>query len=414
MNHKNYISFESAPFEIIDGDRGKNYPKQQEYSDSGYCLFLNASNVTSKGFDFSTCQFITEQKDSALRKGKLKRDDLILTTRGTVGNSAFFHSYIVLDHMRINSGMVIFRCNKEKILPVYLYHFMRSPQFYGQVNSLISGVAQPQLPIRDLRRIMMPLPNLYIQRSMSLTLSAYDDLIENNRRRIQLLEHSARLLYKEWFVSFRFPGHEHLKIKDGVPEGWERQSLGSLCEEIRESVLPGSLEPDTPYIGLEHIPRRSIALNEWSTADQVTSSKHLFREGEILFGKIRPYFHKVGIAFVDGVASSDAIVIRPYHEDLRALVLMTVSSDGFVAVTAQTMKEGSKMPRADWKQMQQYVVPLPPEGLLLTFNSIIEPIIQQLKTLSFENRNLTKARDILLPRLMNREVMNQTGVWSQR
>jgi type I restriction enzyme, S subunit len=93
------------------------------------------------------------------------------------------------------------------------------------------------------------------------------------------------------------------------------------------------------------------------------------------------------------------------HDKWRAFVLMTVSSDGFVAVTAQTMKEGSKMPRADWKQMQQYIVSLPPEGLQAVFNSIIDPILQQLKTLSFENRNLSKARDILLPRLMSGEVV---------
>lgn len=152
------------------------------------------------------------------------------------------------------------------------------------------------------------------------------------------------------------------------------------------------------------MPRRSISLNVWGKAEQVTSSKHRFRAGEILFGKIRPYFHKVGIAFVDGVASSDAIVIRPVEDKLRGLVLMTVSSDEFVAVTAQQMKEGSKMPRADWKQMQQYPVPLPPDGLLSSFESTVAPIIDQLKTLSFANQKLRAARDLLLPRLMSGEI----------
>ena len=100
-------------------------------------------------------------------------------------------------------------------------------------------------------------------------------------------------------------------------------TLGDLCKEARELVLPDEVKPDTPYIGLEHMPRRSISLNEWGKAEQVTSSKHLFRAGEILFGKIRPYFHKVGIAFVDGVSSSDAIVMRPLEEKLCGLVLMT-------------------------------------------------------------------------------------------
>ncbi|MBU2849665.1 restriction endonuclease subunit S [Acidithiobacillus ferrivorans] len=267
------------------------------------------------------------------------------------------------------------------------------------------GSATPILNKSAFSRIRLRVPPRRSWESIASILSAYDDLIENNRRRIQLLEQAARLLYKEWFVHLRFPGHEHVKVKDGVPDGWEKMALSDLCMEIRELVSPTAFEPDTPYVGLEHMPRRSISLSEWGTAEQVTSSKHRFRENEILFGKIRPYFHKVGIAFTDGVASSDSIVIRPLDGVLMPLVLMIVSSDGFVAVTAQTMKEGSKMPRADWKQMQQYIVPLPSDGLLSMFNSVIEPIIQQLKTLGFANRKLSTARDLLLPRLMNGAVV---------
>jgi type I restriction enzyme S subunit len=247
-------------------------------------------------------------------------------------------------------------------------------------------------------------PLLPTQRRIADVLSAYDDLIETNRRRMALLEEAARQLYREWFVCLRFPGHEHTPITNGVPEGWEPKTLGDLCEEIRETVKPETLDADTPYIGLEHMPRRSIALSEWGTAEQVTSSKHRFREGEILFGKIRPYFHKVGVAFLDGVASSDAIVIRPVEPKVRGFVLMMVSSDPFVAVTAQTMREGSKMPRADWKQMRAYPTPLPPDGLLGSFESAIRPIVEQLKSLTFANQKLRAARDLLLPRLMSGEI----------
>jgi type I restriction enzyme, S subunit len=245
---------------------------------------------------------------------------------------------------------------------------------------------------------------LSTKRHLKIFRSGYDDLIENNCRRMALLEDSARLLYREWFVRLRFPGYEQSLIVDGVPQGWERKTLGDLCSEIRDMVLPEDLEPDTPYIGLEHIPRRSISLNEWGTAAQVTSSKSRFKVGEIIFGKIRPYFHKVGVAFVDGVASSDSIIVRPTDETLHSLILMTMSSDEFVAVTAQQMKEGSKMPRADWKQMRAYSVPLPPSGLLNDFNEAIKPIVEQLKFLSFANQKLRAARDLLLPRLMSGEL----------
>jgi type I restriction enzyme S subunit len=273
-----------------------------------------------------------------------------------------------------------------------------------RVQQFTQGAAQDNLSQEKLLSIEFMVPNANEQKRIADILSAYDDLIENNWRRIAHMEDIARQLYREWFVRLRFPGQEHTHISNGVPEGWERKTLGELCVEIRELVVPDALEADTPYIGLEHMPRRSISLSEWGKVEQVTSTKHRFREGDILFGKIRPYFHKVGIAFVDGVASSDSIVIRPLEDRLRGLVLMTMSSDGFVAMTAQTMKEGSKMPRADWKQMQECVVPLPPEGLLSTFEGVIQPIIAQVKTVSFANKKLGAARDLLLPRLMNGEI----------
>jgi type I restriction enzyme S subunit len=287
----------------------------------------------------------------------------------------------------------------------FLYLLFNTRSVRAQISGSASGTKVRHTAPERIYRVRVRVPDVNKQASIAETVLAYDDLIENNRRRMALLEESARLLYREWFVRLRFPGYEHTRITDGVPEGWERKTLGDLCSEIRESVSPDALEPDTPYIGLEHLPRRSISLNDWGKVEQVTSSKSRFKAGEILFGKIRPYFHKVGVAFVDGVASSDAIVICPVDEKLHGLVLMTVSSDEFVAVTSQTMKEGSKMPRADWKQMQAYPVSLPTSGVLRTFDGVIQPIITQLKVLTFANQKLRTARDLLLPRLMNGELL---------
>jgi type I restriction enzyme S subunit len=153
------------------------------------------------------------------------------------------------------------------------------------------------------------------------------------------------------------------------------------------------------------MPRRSISLTEWGTAEQITSSKLRFVTGDILFGKIRPYFHKVGIAFTDGVVSSDAFVIRPKTDDLKSFVLMIVSSDQFVADTSQAMREGSKMPRADWKQMVRYSVLTPPAGLLEDFTETITAITDQLRNLCFQNQKLRTARDLLLPKLMSGEIL---------
>ncbi len=365
---------------------------------------INVRNIGYGNLRPDKLEYIPDSVVKRLKKHVLERNDIVFGRKGAVDRHL-----LVSDEQAgwvQGSDCIRLRVLSGSINPIFLSFVLRLDNHKQWMLSQCSNKAtMASLNQGVINRIPICVPDRATQKSIVFILKSYDDLIENNRRRIQLLEEAARLLYREWFVHLRFPGHEHVAIKDGVPEGWERRTLGDLCKEIRETVKPEALEPDTPYIGLEHMPRRSISLGEWGTAEQITSSKHRFHEGDILFGKIRPYFHKVGIAFVDGIASSDTIVIRPCEHDLRNFVLMTVSSDPFVAVTAQTMREGSKMPRADWKQMQAYLTPLPPSGLLDNFDRSIQAIIEQLKSLSLTNQKLAQARDLLLPHLMNGEII---------
>lgn len=146
-----YIYFGNA-IDIIDGDRGVNYPKQDEFFLEGACLFLNAGNVTSKGFDFSSCSYITKEKDDILRKGKLLHGDVVLTTRGTVGNVAYFNDTMTFSEMRINSGMVILR-NLNVVSQEYIYTALCHELLQKQMILYSSGSAQPQLPIKDMKRM---------------------------------------------------------------------------------------------------------------------------------------------------------------------------------------------------------------------------------------------------------------------
>ena len=345
---------------------------------------------------------ISEQ--GASEGSRLVPENTVLAVVRGMSLAKEFRVSITKREVAFNQDLKAFACEPD-VDSEFLFYALRARREHIRDLATEASHGTKRLETDVLSAFQIPVPkNKDVQRRVVGVLSSYDDLIENNRRRMALLEEAARQLYREWFVRLRFPGHEHTRITNGLPEGWDAKSLGDLCEEVRETVKPDALDPDTPYIGLEHMPRRSISLSNWGTAEQVTSSKHRFREGEILFGKIRPYFHKVGIAFVDGVASSDAIVIRPAEPTLRGFVLMTVSNDPFIAVTAQMMKEGSKMPRADWKQMQAYPAPLPPAGLLDSFESAIQPIVDQLKALAFTNQRLRIARDLLLPRLMSGEI----------
>ena len=216
----------------------------------------------------------------------------------------------------------------------------------ANLNRYAGGAAQPLLTQSRLKPLEFPVPPLSIQRRIASVLSAYDDLIENNTRRIAILEEMARRLYEEWFVQFRFPGYEKVSFKESelgsVPEGWRLAALGDLVDEVRGMVHPSNVAPDTPYVGLEHIPRRSITLREWSSANTVESNKLPFRRGDILFGKIRPYFHKVCFAPLDGICSSDTILLRPKENRFFGVALCCASSDQFVSHATQTSRREAR------------------------------------------------------------------------
>ena len=148
--------------DIIDGDRGKNYPKSEEILDDGYCLFLNAKNVTQKGFDFENCSFITREKDDALRNGKLSRGDVVLTTRGTVGNLAYYSKNVPYENIRINSGMVILRMNRSILNEIYFIELFKM-KLSDIKEKIASGSAQPQLPISTMNKIILMIPPLEFQ-----------------------------------------------------------------------------------------------------------------------------------------------------------------------------------------------------------------------------------------------------------
>jgi len=391
MNNWENVRFENAPIEIIDGDRGVNYPKQSDFMIRGHCLFLNAGNVTALGFDFSNCSFINEVKDKVLRKGKLSRNDIVLTTRGTVGNLAFYDERIPFENLRINSGMVIFRADQSKIFPRYLYFLLRSNIFSEQVSAFSTGSAQPQLPIRDIKQIELPLPPLREQCLIAGILGALDDKIELNRRMNATLEAMARTVFQRWFVENEAVGN------------WKVGKMGDIAENIRRGANPEDIETDTPYIGLEHMPRGSIALSDWSNANEVVSNKFFFKQGEFLFGKLRPYFHKVGIAPLDGVCSTDILVIVPKSSEWYGFVLGHISSVELINYT-NAASTGTKMPRTNWSDIARYEVAIPPIKIAKDYNVIFLLMAQQIRANIMQSRTLASLRDALLPRLISGEI----------
>ena len=279
--------------------------------------------------------------------------------------------------------------------PKFVYYYL---QTVLSANFNSAG-AVPGVNRNVLHKLAVPEPPK-AQKKIAAILSAYDDLIENNKRRIALLEKMAEEIYCEWFVRMRFPGHKKVKFVKGVPEGWEVRPIASISGEIRKGVKKKDLSDSEKYLGLEHIPREQITIIESATGDSVESNKLLFQERDILFAKIRPYLHKVALVHFSGACSSDAIVIRPKSREFEGFLLFTVFSKTFIEL-ATTASKGTKMPRADWDFLKKLEIKIPDDELLEAFQRHFDKAFTQIINLVKSNEILAASRDRLLPRLIS-------------
>lgn len=380
--------------------------RKWQFTESGMKV-INVGNIMLDGTvdtSNSSRHITLEEFESKYRHFKVESGDTVVSSSGwsygKVGRIKPKHLPLMM-----NTSVIRFHPLSSHSLDAnYLHYYLCSAFFERQIEAYIIGSHQPNFGSSHIKRMKIVVPPVLVQRKIGSILSAYDDLIENNTRRIAILESMAKAIYREWFVEFRFPGHENVKLVDSplgkIPAGWKPTRLGDLAKEVRRGVNPSQVDPETPYFGLEHLPRKSITLGDWGQAKDVQSTKLSFNQGEILFGKIRPYFHKVGVAPVDGVCSSDAIVISPMTDESFGLVLCCVSSEDFVSHATQT-SQGTKMPRANWNVLVKYALPTPNARLLERFNTSIRAIVSTLRVLMLKNRNLRKTRDLLLPKLIS-------------
>lgn len=394
--------------DIIDGDRGSNYPKQDEFSSAGYCLFLNAGNVTSSGFMFEENMFITKEKDSILRKGKLSRGDIIYTTRGTVGNAAYYHDKVPFEHVRINSGMVILRCKRDVVDERYLYLLLKSEYYRPYFKKYCTGSAQPQLPIKTFSKIQLDIPSLEVQRRIADILSAYDDLIENNQKQIKLLEEAAQRLYREWFVELRFPGHETTPVVDGVPEGWEYCSVGDFGNIITGKTPPTS---DPQNYGND-VPFVTIPDMHGSIYPLFTERKLSTSGAELQRNKYVP----AGSILVSCIATVGLVCIAPFdcqtNQQINTLVLHDQTNGFFMYFVMKNLKSlldglgsnGATMTNVNKQKFCSVTVLKPASALLQRFHNAVFPYFERILVCERTISHLQEARDRLLPKLMSGEM----------
>ena len=217
------LTFNEAGIQIIDGDRGFAYPKSSDFMESGYCLFLTAQNVTSDGFKFNEGQFVSEKKHNELRKGTLQRQDIVLTSRGTVGNVALYDDRIPYDVLRINSGMLILRNSGKSFETDYLYALLRSPLFKKQIRRLSFGSAQPQITVQVTNGFEFPCPSKPEQKKIAEILSSWDRAIETLGKLIDV-----KAKFKTGLMQKLLTGKMRFKVFNG--NLFERKSLGQVAK----------------------------------------------------------------------------------------------------------------------------------------------------------------------------------------
>ena len=368
---------------------------------------IRTTNVKNGFIDLDEVRYVTEEVfEKWTRRSKPQFGDVILTREAPVGEVGRFTS----DDDKVFLGQRLFhyRPNPEKLDWNFLAYVLQSPPVQGRFKGMGFGATVDHVRVGDAERLPIPCPPLDVQKKIGGILSSYDDLIENNRRRIQLLELAARLLYKEWFVYLRFPGHEHTKIKNGIPEGWERTFLPDVID----------VNPKTPiekvkeiwYVPMSALSEAGMTAETRDFERRTTHTTVKFQKNDVLLARITPCLEngKTGLAYFlgdDEVAcgSTEFIVLRGKRVS-HVFTYCLARSYPFRGNAIKSMIGSSGRQRVQASCFDEYKVPLPPKHLLEMFDDIAHGSFEQIRVLIAQNDRLAKARDLLLPRLMNGEV----------
>jgi len=328
-----------------------------------------------------------------MTRGYPEVGDVVLTTEAPLGEVAQIKMLPVALAQRI----ITLRGKSDILDNRYLFYLLQTKEMQAKLHNRSTGTTVTGIKQSELRNIEIEIPPLAEQRAIAHILGALDDKIELNRRMNQTLENMAQALLDFDGVSKKDMQESELGL---IPKGWRVGTLGDVAEQLRRSIRPEAIEKNTLYIALEHMPKRCISLDDWGIADDLGSNKYVFKRGEILFGKLRPYFHKVGIAPIDGVCSTDIVVMVPKSPIWFGFVLFHAASDTFVKYVSSGAT-GTRMPRTSWSEMARYSLALPPEPMLAAFNQQAHHIAEKIISNVHQSRTLVTLRDTLLPKLLS-------------
>ncbi len=409
MNNWKKCKLGDAPLEFIDGDRGKNYPKQNEFYSNEYCLFLSTKNVRENGFDFSECQFITKEKDEILKKGKLKINDLVLTTRGTIGNLALYKENIPYKNTRINSGMLIIRPNNKELDSRYAFYLFKNLK--DEFDNFVSGSAQPQLPIRDLKEVEILLPPLEEQRQIAAILSSIDDKIELLHEQNKTLEELAQTLFRYYFIENPSPSWQNVKLGDLVEETiggeWGKENpiedfkVPTYC--FRGADIADLIAGLPKKIPLRYIKKAKLEKIEPKSGDillEISGGTETQSTGRAIYidDNIKKLFN-YPIVFSNFCRLLRAKKIE-YSYYLFFYLKYLYGNDEFFA-----FENGSSgIKNLDYKTLLNNTDCLKPDDEIFSFHKKVVLYFNKINKNKQQIQTLENMRDILIPKLLNGEI----------
>ncbi|MEI6206909.1 MAG: restriction endonuclease subunit S [Desulfuromonadales bacterium] len=352
--------------------------------------------------------YLTENKAQEFRNCVAVTDDLIFTAAGTIGQVGIIPAETRFDRYIISNKQLRVRCDRRKVSPLFLFLWFTTEKMRQHIINKNTGCSIPLINLGILRGLPIPLPALDVQERIASAISTYDDLIENNRRRIALLEEAARQVYQEWFVRLRFPGREHTRIVDGVPEGWEKccvKNLGRVITGKTPSTTDSSNHGgDIPFVktpdmhGNAYVTETESFLTDKGAESQ---SGKFVPANTILVSCIGAKLGAVSLTSCRAQFNQQINAVIPSNE-VHTFFCYFACTD--MKPTLEALGGGATMPNVNKSKFENLTVILPSRFLCKNFHEFCSPVFRQIQVLALQNQKLRTARDLLLPKLMSGEI----------